>query len=98
MAKTESANDAIRRILVEGGSRFQLEQRLTRYMVERQLTVVKLCDNERHPAHPLCQIEGYCCFERAYQIGCIDGREGRPYQSQVMGHPKPKKAKRRSKR
>lgn len=49
-----------------------------------KLTVVKLCDNERRGAHPLCMIEGYCCFERAYQMGRLDEREGRPYPSQAM--------------
>lgn len=43
------------------------------------MTTVKLCDNERKPVHALCAIEGYCCFERAYQIGRLDEREGRPY-------------------
>jgi hypothetical protein len=58
-----------------------------------KLTVVKLCDNERRPAHPLCMIEGYCCFDRAYQIGRLDEREGRPYiQHYKANKPKKKKA------
>ena len=42
-------------------------------------TVVKLRDDEHKPVAALCAIEGYCCFDRAYQIGRIDERESRPY-------------------
>jgi hypothetical protein len=35
-ATVESVNDAIRRIMAEGGTPFQIEQRLTRHFLERQ--------------------------------------------------------------
>lgn len=55
-------------------------------------TVVKLCDNERRPAHAICMIEGYCCFERAYQLGRLDEREQRPF-NRAAKQPRSRPAK-----